>query len=128
MNDDPDIQWKSRLDLDLGADRALDELTRKANAFGGALSTALKQATVEGRGLDDVLRGLGNRMISIALDAGMRPARQPDKQLDFRADRQSRAPAALRQRRRSRPDEAHSPMAALSAHRRCFQWPAAIWD
>jgi phage-related minor tail protein len=72
MTDDPEFNLKGELDLE-GADRALDELTRKANAFGGALSTALKQATVEGRGLDDVLRGLGNRMISIALDAGMRP-------------------------------------------------------
>lgn len=72
MTDDPEFSVNGDLDLE-GADRALDELTRKANAFGGALSTALKQATVEGRGLDDVLRGLGNRMISIALDAGMRP-------------------------------------------------------
>jgi phage-related minor tail protein len=72
MTDDPEFNVNGDLDLE-GADRALDELTRKANAFGGALSTALKQATVEGRGLDDVLRGLGNRMISIALDAGMRP-------------------------------------------------------
>jgi phage-related minor tail protein len=74
MNDDPDTNGNRDLDMDLdGADRALDELTRKSNAFGSALSTALKQATVEGRGLDDVLRGLGNRMINIALDAGMKP-------------------------------------------------------
>ncbi|WP_420408900.1 phage tail tape measure protein [Hoeflea sp.] len=72
MTDEPDFGPGRDFDLE-GADRALDELTRKANAFGGALSTALKQATVDGRSLDDVLRGLGNRMIGLALDAGVRP-------------------------------------------------------
>lgn len=62
------------VELDLnGADLALDQLTDRADAFGGALSNALKQATVEGRGLDDVLRGLGNRLVGIALDAGVKP-------------------------------------------------------
>jgi hypothetical protein len=35
----PNLNVNGELDLK-GADRALDELTRKANAFGGALSTS----------------------------------------------------------------------------------------
>lgn len=72
MADEPKLDVSVDLDLN-GADRALDELTRKADAFGGALSGALKSATVDGRGLDDVLRRLGSRMVSIATDAGTRP-------------------------------------------------------
>ena len=72
MIEDDNLNVDVELELN-GADRALDELTRKANSFGGALSTAMKQATVEGRGLEDVLRQLGNRMIAITLDAGMAP-------------------------------------------------------
>jgi phage-related minor tail protein len=75
MTDEPNVTVNVELDLN-GADRALDELTRKADAFGGALSGALKSATVDGRGLDDVLRGLGTRMVGIALDAGTRPLNQ----------------------------------------------------
>ncbi|MCZ4288026.1 phage tail tape measure protein [Hoeflea alexandrii] len=72
MADEPNLNVNVDLDLN-GADRALDELTRKADAFGGALSGALKSATVDGRGLDDVLRTLGTRMVGIAVDAGTRP-------------------------------------------------------
>jgi phage-related minor tail protein len=72
MTDEPNLNVNVELDLN-GADRALDELTQKADAFGGALSGALKSATVDGRGLDDVLRTLGKRMVSIAVDAGTRP-------------------------------------------------------
>jgi phage-related minor tail protein len=72
MTDEPNLNVNVELDLN-GADRALDELTRKADAFGGALSGALKSATVDGRGLDDVLRTLGTRMVGIAVDAGTRP-------------------------------------------------------
>jgi len=75
MTDDPNLSVNVELDLN-GADRALDELTRKADAFGGALSGALKSAVVDGRSLDDVLRTLGTRMVGIALDAGMKPLDQ----------------------------------------------------
>lgn len=75
MMDEPSVNVDVELDLN-GADRALDELRQKADSFGGALSSALKQATVDGRSLDDVLRGLGNRMVGIALDAGMKPLEQ----------------------------------------------------
>lgn len=75
MADEPNLNVDVELDLN-GADQALDELTQKADAFGGALSGALKSATVDGRALDDVLRTLGKRMVGIALDAGMRPLDQ----------------------------------------------------
>jgi phage-related minor tail protein len=75
MTDEPNLNVNVELDLN-GADRALDELTQKADAFGGALSGALKSATVDGRGLDDVLRTLGTRMVGIALDAGTQPLNQ----------------------------------------------------
>ncbi len=75
MTDEPNLNVNVELDLN-GADRALDELTRKADAFGGALSGALKSATIDGRGLDDVLRTLGTRMVGIAVDAGTRPLNQ----------------------------------------------------
>ncbi|AKI01212.1 hypothetical protein IMCC20628_02514 [Hoeflea sp. IMCC20628] len=75
MADEASLNVDVELDLN-GADRALDELTQKADAFGGALSGALKSATVEGRNLDGVLRTLGTRMVGIALDAGMKPLEQ----------------------------------------------------
>ncbi|WP_417407839.1 phage tail tape measure protein [Hoeflea sp.] len=75
MADEPNLNVDVQLDFN-GADQALDELTQKADAFGGALSGALKSATVDGRNLDDVLRMLGKRMVGIALDAGMRPLDQ----------------------------------------------------
>lgn len=75
MTDEPTLNVSVDLDLN-GADRALDGLRDKADAFGGALSGALKAATVDGRALDDVLRTLGTRMVGIALDAGMKPLEQ----------------------------------------------------
>jgi len=75
MTDEPNLNVNVELDLN-GADRALDELTQKADSFGEALSGALKSATVDGRNLDDVLRTLGNRMVGIALDAGTQPLNQ----------------------------------------------------
>lgn len=75
MVEEPNLNVSVELDLN-GADRALDELRDKADAFGGALSGALKAATVDGRNLDDVLRTLGARMVGIALDTGMKPLEQ----------------------------------------------------
>jgi len=75
MTDEPNVNVTVEMDLN-GADRALDELREKADAFGGALSGALKSATVEGRNLDDVLRTLATRMVGIALDAGLKPLDQ----------------------------------------------------
>ncbi len=61
-------------DYDIEAtERGLAELERRANSFGAALTGALQQAVVDGRSLDDVLRGLAARMSAIALDAGLAP-------------------------------------------------------
>lgn len=54
-------------------DRSLGELTDKANAFGHAMTGALKGATLGGRSLDGVMRGLALRISSIALDAALKP-------------------------------------------------------
>lgn len=63
-----------RVDMDFnGTDQALEQLERRANSFGAALGSALKSAVVDGRSLDDVLRGLASRMSAIALDAGLAP-------------------------------------------------------
>ncbi len=49
------------------------DLEGRSQRFGAALSSALRSATVGGRGLDDVLKGLGNRLTDIALSAGLKP-------------------------------------------------------
>ncbi|MGF9562568.1 phage tail tape measure protein [Neorhizobium sp. JUb45] len=49
------------------------DLERRSTRFGAALTSALRSATVGGRGLDDVLKGLGNRLTDIALSAGLKP-------------------------------------------------------
>jgi phage-related minor tail protein len=53
--------------------RALDDLEGRSRSFGSALSGALRSAVSGGKGLDDVLRGLANRMTDIALQAGLKP-------------------------------------------------------
>ncbi len=49
------------------------DLEARSQRFGAALTGALRSATVGGRGLEDVLRGLGNRLTDIALAAGLKP-------------------------------------------------------
>ncbi|KQV63992.1 phage tail tape measure protein [Rhizobium sp. Root1220] len=53
--------------------RALDDLEGRSRSFGSALSGALRSAADGGKGLDDVLRSLGNRLANIALSAGLKP-------------------------------------------------------
>lgn len=53
--------------------RALDDLEGRSRSFGSALSGALRSAVSGGKGLEDVLRSLGNRLADIALSAGMKP-------------------------------------------------------
>ena len=50
-----------------------DDLEARSRSFGSALTGALKAATVDGKGLEDVLRGLGNRLVDIALSNGLKP-------------------------------------------------------
>jgi phage-related minor tail protein len=49
------------------------DLETRSQRFGSALTGALRSATTGGRGLEDVLRGLGNRLTDIALAAGLKP-------------------------------------------------------
>ena len=49
------------------------DLENRSQRFGSALAGALRSATAGGRGLEDVLRGLGNRLADIALSAGLKP-------------------------------------------------------
>ncbi|MCP3054842.1 phage tail tape measure protein [Aurantimonas sp. LRZ36] len=51
----------------------MGDLTQRANAFGSAISSALKAAATGGRSFDSVLRQLGQRISAIALDAALRP-------------------------------------------------------
>ncbi len=53
--------------------RALEDLEGRSRSFGSALSGALRSAVSGGKGLDDILRGLGKRLADIALSAGMKP-------------------------------------------------------
>ena len=53
--------------------RTLDGLETRSRSFGSALSSALRSAVDGGKGLDDVLRSLGNRLTDIALSAGLKP-------------------------------------------------------
>jgi len=51
----------------------LDELESRSASFGRALTSALKGATTGGKGLEEVLRGVGLRLTDIALSAGLKP-------------------------------------------------------
>ncbi|WP_082659435.1 phage tail tape measure protein [Aureimonas sp. AU40] len=56
-----------------GFERALTDLSTRADRFGAALTAALKGAAGGGRSLDTVLKGLGSRISTIALDAALKP-------------------------------------------------------
>ena len=56
-----------------GFERSLDDLTRRANGFGSAISSALKGAVVGGRSFESVMQSLGQRISAIALDAALKP-------------------------------------------------------
>lgn len=49
------------------------DLEARSQRFGAALTGAMRSATTGGKGLEDVLRGLGNRLVDITLAAGLKP-------------------------------------------------------
>ncbi|MFB9951341.1 phage tail tape measure protein [Rhizobium puerariae] len=49
------------------------DLESRSQRFGAALTGALRSAASGGKGLEDVLRGLGGRLSDIALAAGLKP-------------------------------------------------------
>jgi phage-related minor tail protein len=51
----------------------LDRLTGASSGFGAALNGALRGAITQSRQLDDVLRGLGQRLVSNALGQALKP-------------------------------------------------------
>ncbi|MFD1746540.1 phage tail tape measure protein [Rhizobium helianthi] len=53
--------------------RTMNDLEARSKSFGDALSGALQGAVLQGKGLDDVLRGLGRRMSDMALSAALKP-------------------------------------------------------
>lgn len=62
------------VDLDAAAALSvLDDLESRSASFGRALTSALKGATTGGKGLEEVLRGVGLRLTDIALSSGMKP-------------------------------------------------------
>lgn len=54
-------------------DAVLSDLERSAGRFGSALTGALSSAVRGGRGLDDILKSTGLRLVDIALSAGLKP-------------------------------------------------------
>lgn len=53
--------------------QVMADLENRSQRFGSALTGALRSAAAGGKGLEDVLRGLGNRLTDIALAAGLKP-------------------------------------------------------
>lgn len=72
MTDDNTLSLS--VDLDAAAALSvLDDLESRSARFGQALTSALKGATTGGKGLEDVLRGVGLRLTDLALSAGLKP-------------------------------------------------------
>ncbi|MEX6505617.1 phage tail tape measure protein [Jiella sp. M17.18] len=56
-----------------GLERSLDDITKRANSFGSALTAAFSGAVASGKSFDSVLSRLGQRLTAIALDAALKP-------------------------------------------------------
>jgi Phage-related minor tail protein len=72
MNEDGETISEALSGAEALAD-VMADLEARSQRFGAALTNALRSATTGGRGLDDVLRGLGMRLTDIALSAGLKP-------------------------------------------------------
>jgi phage-related minor tail protein len=72
MNDDGETISDALSGAEALAD-VMADLEARSQRFGSALTGALRSATTGGRGLEDVLRGLGMRLTDIALSAGLKP-------------------------------------------------------
>ena len=49
---------------------AMTSLETRSKSFGSALTSALKSATVDGKGLEDVLKSLGQRLVDMSVSSG----------------------------------------------------------
>ena len=56
--------------------RELDNVARLGKSFGTVLSKAFVGLALEGKGLTDVIRGIGLQLSKLAIDAAMRPVGQ----------------------------------------------------
>src|SRR3954468_7191062 len=72
MDDSPD-DFAASLSSATALSNVMADLEARSQRFGSALGGALRSATTGGKGLEDVLRGLGNRLTDIALSAGLKP-------------------------------------------------------
>lgn len=62
------------MNLDAGPfERVIGDLEARALRFGTVLNGALRAAVVDGRDLENVLRGVADRLRAIALDAALKP-------------------------------------------------------
>ena len=73
MADDADLDFSSSLSSARALGETMADLEARSQRFGSALTGALKNATSGGKGLDDVLKGLANRLADVALSAGLKP-------------------------------------------------------
>ncbi len=72
MNEDETVTFGLSLDAS-AAIGVLDDLERRSQGFGAALTGALKSATLGGKGLEDTLKAVGERLAGVALSAGLKP-------------------------------------------------------
>ncbi|KAB0679944.1 phage tail tape measure protein [Aureimonas leprariae] len=69
-----DETYRVGIEADTSAlDKALGDMTAKANAFGSAMNAAFRGAVVSGQSLDGVFRQLALRISTIALNAALKP-------------------------------------------------------
>ncbi|MFB2551015.1 phage tail tape measure protein [Ensifer soli] len=73
MADFDDEGLAAARDTAAALDDVLSGLEARSRAFGAALTGAFASAARGGKGLDDVLRGVGLRLTDIALSAGLKP-------------------------------------------------------
>ncbi len=71
--DDDEISFVETLGEAEQLAQVMADLESRSQRFGSALTEALRSAAAGGKGLEDVLRGLGNRLTGIALSAGLKP-------------------------------------------------------
>ncbi|MBU1312972.1 MAG: phage tail tape measure protein [Alphaproteobacteria bacterium] len=71
--EDDDISFAGTLGEAEQLAAVMADLEGRSQRFGAALTGALRSAALGGRGLEDVLRGLGSRLSDIALSAGLKP-------------------------------------------------------
>jgi phage-related minor tail protein len=74
MTPDDDAAVTVAVRADMGdLEQAFADTDRIARGFGRSLSSALEGATVRGKSLGDVLRGLGTRLSDLALRSALKP-------------------------------------------------------